>query len=810
MFKNYLRVALRNLWKFRVFSFINIFGLALSLSVCLLVISMFFEQKHNDSYHRFKDRIYRVITYSQRNNETATSPLPLAEALKQYQGVEKTTRIVHGFGGDAIYNQKAIPVFGYYADPDFFEIFDFELQDGNPATALQAPFSVIISEKMATKLFGNENPLGKVFSFEERGLDQYGINVGMQKGVSYGNFTITGVIKDPPYKSHIPLDIFMSYATYQSLGQQGIIKVDEGNWQNIYFNYTYVLLKNGFSEDDFKNSLNSLAHAQYAQLDEHHNKIHFGVQPLTKISPGTFINNALKLQIPLVVYYFLGILGFMIMLMAGANYTNLSIARSLERAKEVGVRKVNGASRKNLLIQFLSESVLLSLIALTLGVLFLYALKPAFNNLWVNRYLHFEFSDDIGVYVIFIAFGILVGVIAGFYPSLYISNYSPIQIFRIFKINKQSGLSIRKVLITLQFTLSLIFVISTLLFYHQVRHYLNFEYGFNQENLVYVDLQGQDYQIVAQEYSKLPDVVDISGCWFPPSSGVSIGINVKREEQDDYININTMAVTPNFIENHGINFIAGSTFGLDNPKGEVVLNQKTVSALGFQNSHQALGQTVVVRDNDKTYAATITGIVEDFHYELLMRDIYPLMLHYIPENIKYANIKIIPTDISNTLGSMKKVWNSIDPVHPYEASFLSDQLNKSMLFFQDILKIIGFMTFLSLVIASLGLLGIALIISESQIKQIAIRKILGANSWQIMIQLFKGLLTLMIIAVILAIPIAYFGNNLWLQNLANRVNFSAGIVLSGVILIFIPAMVIIVTQTIRTSFSNPVNSLRNE
>lgn len=819
MIKNYIKIALRNLLRHKFFSLINIFGLAAGMSICLLIISMLMEQKSFDQFHANKDRIYRINTDRHPDKITATSPELLAGELTKYAAVAQTTRLKRGFGGDATYNQTIIPILGFFADDNFLEVFDFPLKYGNPKTALSAPFSILLSQETAEKLFGQENPVGKTIAFAERGLEAFGNSLGAQQGKSYGDFTVTGVLEKNSSKSHIPLEAFMSFSTRRALVQQGIWSENEEKWSDVHSAYTYALLNEGYSETDFSTLLNQIAQREFSQLEKNYHPFRFVPQALTKITPGPLISNSLGAELPVEAYYFLGILALLVMITAAFNYTNLSVARSLTRAKEVGVRKVSGAFRYHLFVQFMGESIIVALIALGAGIVFFQILKTGFVNLWVNQYLNFELPEHPSLYLYFLVFGVAVGIMAGLYPALYISRYSPLQVLKNFRLVRPGGLNMRKVLITLQFTLSLIFVLSALIFYKQLDHYLHLEYGFSEENMLNVELQGQDFELVANRFSQVNTVEEISGCWFNPASGVMMGTNVKRTEEAEAIHLNYMIVTPNYFENHEIPLVAGRSFAMENaagrhsagrhPASEVVINEKAAQLLGFANPQEAVSTTLMLPEFGED-GASIAGVVRDFQDGIALQEIHPLVLYYDPTRIKIANIRILPTDIRQTLSSLEESWAAIDPMHLMEAKFLEDQLNTSMRAFVDILKVFGFLTFLAVSIACLGLLGMAVFTAESRIKEVGIRKVLGASVIQLILLLSKGFLQLLLLAVLIAVPLTYFINNLWMQNFANRIELGAGIFLSGVVIMLVLGLVIIVSQTFNAARSNPVESLKDE
>ena len=431
MFKNYFKVGIRNILKYKVFSFINVFGLAIAMSVCMLIILMLTDQNRYDAFHKKKARVYRIVSdYEGSRQPYATSPYPLASTLKSdYSIIEAATTLMPGVGGDVTYGQRIADMRGYFADPAFFNVFSFELEKGDARSALQHPNAIIISQELANQLFGDENPLGKTVEFADRKLPFPLEFAGHgSPAVSWGSFTITGVMDEAKYKSHLRFDVLVSSSSLPALYAAMKIEDLTNNWKYFYCAYTYVLLKENRNKKDLSDALNDLVARKYPdpQPEESTKGFKLAAQNLQDIQLG-LAGNDTNTRLPLFGYYFLAFLATVIMISACLNYTNLSIARALTRAKEIGVRKVTGANRKNLLLQFLSESIITALLALVMAIVLLLFIAPAFKGLWVNQYLNFELPSTPFVYFVFLCFALGIGIIAGIYPAVYLSKYQPIQ-----------------------------------------------------------------------------------------------------------------------------------------------------------------------------------------------------------------------------------------------------------------------------------------------------------------------------------------------------------------------------------------------
>ncbi|MEO8860290.1 MAG: ABC transporter permease, partial [Ginsengibacter sp.] len=414
MFKNYLKTAWRNLAKYKAFSFINIFGLSVAMSVCMLMILMLSDQLSYDNFQKNKERIYRLATTPlNRTNLRATIPFPVAGKLAQdFPAVEDAVFLRRGFGGDAVYNMRYAEVKGYFSTPSFFKVFSYDLEAGNAATALQKPGSIVISHKAAEKLFGKQDPVGKTIRFSDRGLNEW-TDEGTRP-VDWGLFTITGVFADHGYKSHLQFDAIMSASTLDRLYAENKIEDLSGDWSNDYGTFAYVLLRKTASEKDLKQALDQITLQHFKdnknpQVKE--SRLTF--QPLTRINPGPIISNSPTNTLPLFVYYILGGLVLVILLTSCLNYTSLSVARSVTRSGEIGLRKVIGAHRKDLIIQFLCETMLTVFLSLLLANGFLFILKNAFLHLWINKYLKFDLHFNVYVYIAFVVFSLLISFISG-------------------------------------------------------------------------------------------------------------------------------------------------------------------------------------------------------------------------------------------------------------------------------------------------------------------------------------------------------------------------------------------------------------
>lgn len=812
MLLNYLKVALRNIRKYKAFSFINVFGLAAAMSICMLILLMLADQQSYDQFNVNRNNTYRILCDKpDLRHPYATSPFPLATKLKtEIPAVKDATCLLMGVGGDAQYNQQTTALRGYFADTSFFNIFSFELAEGSPDDALKAPNSIVLSAGAARRLFKNEDPIGKTIAFSDRQMTIFAGSTESGKPVSWGRFTITGVIADKGYKSHLQFDALMSQSSIPVLIAGKLMGDPANDWQNYFHAFTYALLKPGKTGKDLNASIETLAAATYSGLPGMKD-FKMTAQKLTMISPGLILGNEPVIALPRVVYYFLSVLAFVIMLSACLNYTNLSIARALTRAKEIGIRKVNGAGRKNIVFQFLAESVLTALAALVMASLFLLLIRFAFLHLWVNQYLHFSLDSQPEIYWQFALFALLIGLVSGIYPALYLSGFQPVRVLRNFSGMRPGKLGMRKVLSVSQFVISLIFIISSILIFNQSMHFLKFNFEFNSKNIVNIDLQGNDYKSVSAALSSIAGVEKVSACDYLPATGRSEGTSIRKEgSKDEYQNVNVLQVDENFVNNLQLKLLAGKNLEANTAPGYYVLvNEAAVKALGSRFPADIVGVTLRSKYNDSV-SMKVAGVVKNFHMNLDHDEILPLILQYQPGLFKYLNVRLASGNPGETVAKMERKWKQIDPTHSFRYQYFDDQLAATSQGFFDIVTILGFMAFLAVSIACLGLLGMATYTTERRLKEVGIRKILGANNSGIVLLLSQSFIRVLIWAISIAAPLSYILNTLWLRKFPNRVAFGLGTILSGTGILLLLGLVTIGSQTLRAARRNPVNALRTE
>jgi putative ABC transport system permease protein len=807
MIRNYFVVALRNLKKNKLFSAINIFGLAISMSVCLGIIMLVADQLTYDRHNSKRDRVFRVNTrYLDAHglpagNDYSTAPLPVASTLlEEYTNVEKAVRIRRGFGNGWIeFDQDvSIPLAGFFADPDALDVFELKLKHGDPASALSNPFSVVVTEKAAKKLFtDHENPVGKT------------VKVG-----DLGEYTVTGVIEENGAKSHIVFEALASFSTINSLIAQGKMTQNDIEWENFTGGWVYVLLKEPGSVLSVEKNLQAIANTRrpgkHMGTDER--KYGFYLQNLCSITPGPFINNAIGPFMPKVFVYFFGGLALIVMLTSCFNYTNLSIARSLNRAKEIGVRKVNGAGSRHIFVQFLSESIILSLIALLVAVGLLVVVKPFLLNLRFAQILKWDLEANYTVYGVFILFSIIVGTMAGFFPAVVLSRFEILKVLkkgaslRVF-----SRINLRKSLIVCQLSLSLVFIISVVLLYDQLNLFMRADHGFAMNDKYNVRLNGSSFQALKQELSKYPNLISISGSSHVPATGMTRTQAFKHELIDnEALSMDYFDVEENYLENMSIRLIAGAVFDPrhSSVKDKLLINEVAVQKLNLKSPHDAVGKILFDAQDSSRYE--VIGVVENYNHQVLVDKIDPMALRFNPEGLEILQVKY-SGPAADALMTIEAGWKKVNPSQRSDVKFFEDEVKGFYnTVFSDFVSIIGVISFMAIVISCLGLLGMATYSTEVRMKEISIRKVLGSSSSTIVFLLSKSFLVLLAVAISIATPLAFMVNNLWLQHVAYRASFGIQTIAIGVSILTVLGLLTIGSQTFKAAFANPAKALRSE
>jgi len=799
MFRNYFKTSIRSIARNKLFSAINIFGLAVSMSVCLLMITMYSEVKNYDSFHKDVDNLYRINSFQQyMERDTyryASTSLALGNRMKEeVPGIESITLIRRGgVGGDAKVGDNIFPVDALLADEQFFDVLTFEVLRGNAKEALLNPNSIVLTDETAEKLFNDKDPLDQTL---EMGDEMY---------------TVTAVIKKPPFNSHMKFQALVSLSTF--IQEMESDPDNSGNWKSfgsIWQNYIYFRPEEGISTDDIQARLDIICQEESEQME--YTAISTTIEPISKIMTGeSNMSNQIGGSMGSEVLLVLAGLSFIVILSAGFNYTNLSIARSLRRSKEVGVRKVVGAKKGQIFSQFMVEATLISLSALVLSYFIFLLIKPLFIgiNYEIESILRLEVNGILVVY--FILFAVFVGMLAGFLPALFLSRLKAISILKTSANTKLfSRIALRKSLLVIQFTLSLIFIIAATIADRQFRYALNYDLGFTTENVLNVQLAGNDPKEMAAIFERVPEVKGISKSAFVLSVGSTWGTQMFTEDKLDSATVYYLSIDHNYIPLMNHKLLAGTNFpAKDKVEKEesIILNETALKRFNLGTPEEAIGKIVEFDDQD----LIISGVVEDFNNQTIQSEIRQFAFRHQPQKAGVLNLKLATTDVVATRNKLKEAWEEYDKVHEFNASFYEDRIEDAYAMFSILFKIVGFLAFLTICIATLGLLGMGIYTAETRLKEISVRKVLGATEASLVKLLSKSFMWLLILAAAIAIPVTYFiFDSLILAGQVNKAPIGIFELSIGVIIIFAIGFMTIGSQTWKAAKANPANTLRNE
>jgi len=812
MLKNYLKVAFRNLTRNKVFSIINIFGLSIGLTTCLLILLYIVSESGYDRQFKDANLIYRVASAGNTVNNSdvkgwAAAPAPLSGAMKaEMPEVAQSTRLLKFPMADKFLltvsagrdKKQFYEPNGYYVDSTFFQVFSYNFQYGN-AAALKTPNSVVLSATLAKKLFGDENPVGHPITI----------------GQPYGNYeyTITGVFRDQDWKSHIPAHFFLSMRN----GDVGTWVARSTDWATSSIFHTYVKLKAPTDLIAFQKKLNAAMDVHSAaDLKAFGVQRQFFLQPVTSIylhSKAGYevgpIGNATTL-------YILGCIAAFILIIACINFMNLSTARSAKRAKEVGVRKVLGAEKRSLIYQFLGESIMLSVFALLLAIALTRTLLPLFSQL-VQRPLSLLVEPSIWIGIS--ALTLLTGIISGLYPAFYLSSFRPITVLKGKLLNNFSAVAIRKGLIVFQFTISIGLVSGAIIIARQLNFLGNRSLGFKKEQQLVLSLQNAqaagNYTALKNELSKLSTVQSVTGgSTYPGINNINdLLFYAEGKTVHDVIDINMVATEDDYLKTLGLKLLGGREFtkGSTADSNSIILNETALKQLGY-DPRTAIGRKIFFEFRGKHGMLQIVGIVRDYNFESLYKPIQAMgFTNILSDNHHSYLIASLNTDnYTAVLNKVEAAWKRLNPAVPFNYSFIDKDFQANYEKDQRSSSIVGYFTIVTILIACLGLFGLSVFSAEQRTREIGIRKVLGASVSNITLLLSRDFLGLVCIAILISTPLAWFAMHRWLESFAYQVDIGWWLFpLSGLLAIAI-AWLTVSFQAVRTAFTNPVTALRSE
>ena len=813
MFRNYLKIAWRNLVSNKLFSSVNIVGLAISMSVGLLLIAFVVDLRSYDRFHKNSERIYRITNVltangkqgqSRSNGKFATTSIKTGKLIREkVTGIADVAILRSDFSQDVKVGSRILPIKGYWADPAVFRVFTFPMLEGNPETALKDPYSVVLTETAAKKLFGNQSALGKTITSNTLA------------------YQVTGVMKDVPFFSHITFDVLVSLSTAEQLNKND---KDFYNWTSMSSHYVYLLLPPTVDLTSIQLQLDALAKEE--NLAAANTKIQLELLPLHKIVVGENLSRSeggpgsVGPHMPPVVLWMLGGLALVVVLSACFNYTNLSMARAMRRFKEVGLRKAIGAGKSQVWQQFLAEAIMISLAALLLSYFIFLVLRPQLINLApeMQRTVRLDLTPTMAI--TFIIFAVTVGVIAGFLPALFFSKVSAISALRNVSVVKAyKYLTIRQFLVVIQYTFTLIFITTTAVGYVQYKNILAFDLGFNTENILNIDMQGNRPDALLKELSEMPEVTALSRSLIVTSVGNAWGGYVNYDDSRDSALVLTNNVDENYLALHEYKLIAGGNFRARpttaQAVSEVIVNEQFVKRfnISINDPEKAIGKEITFSNvNIHGRRMTIVGVMKDVHYGKVDNLIEPVaFMFWTPGDRAIINAKIQSPTMPTTMAKIESAWKKIDAVHPFQAKFFDEEIEDAYSEFSTMIKIIGFLSFLAISIASMGLFGMVVFTTETRLKEIGIRKVMGASAGTLVYLLSRSFLLQLSIAALIALPVTYlFFENVVLTNFPYHTPVRVAELFVGLLSVLLIAFTMIGSQTMKAALENPVKSLRSE
>ncbi len=801
MLKNYFKVAIRNLNRNRVYAFINILGLALGLTVTILVFMFVKDETSYDKHWSGSDRIYRTGIKADmmgQKMDAPVSPSPMSQALRtEFNDIETATRlqtvnqeILMRHEQTKVYIQK-----GVYADSTFFSVFDYEFVHGNPETALNEPNALVLTEESARKLFGDENAMGGIVNYDNR-----------------RDYIVKGIVKQPKSHSHFEFDMFMAQNDVQNI------------WISNNF-YTYFKLKEGADLPAFEKEMKAnflkkiepnvetFLKVTIEEFMKQGNSFEYQIQPLQSIHLHSHKDWEIQQNGNIIyVYVFIGI-ALLVILIAGINFMNLSTARSGKRAKEVGVRKVSGASRQMLIFQFLTESIIQSFIALFLAYILVELFLPGFNNVMgTDLYL---FNDYLGQTIFFsVLVALFYGLFAGSYPAFFLSGFQPVSVLKGDLTKTKKGAMLRKSLVVTQFAASIILIIGMIIIFQQISYLHNKDIGFKGDQVLIVPIQTdqmtENFRNYKDIFLKNSQVLSVSRASYFPGDTPNQNMFV-LEGTEEQLPLWNMEVDFDFFKTLDVELVEGRTFDIEKDNDSIpsfILNETAVRNLNIENAVGKRMGNYYNQQGDLRYG-NIIGIVKDFHIEGFDQPIRPMILS-ISNQVWFTAFKISSENMNTTIAYIEDEWNKLEPSHPFRYTFLDEKFGAMFKQQESFGTMFLYLTILAIIISAMGLYGLASYTAEQRTKEIGVRKVLGASVGQIMHMLNKDFIKLVLIANIFAWPISYLLAKDWLSNFSYQIDMPILPFVFATLMALIIALITVSTQSYLAANSDPVDALKYE
>ena len=798
MFKNYLNIALRNMRRHKVFTSINLIGLVIGITSFMLIMIWVAYEMSFDDFNEKKDRIHRLCVDLEAGSHMVypMSMPSAAQLLKtEFPEIENIARLEAPTRASIKIGEQTFIESGVcHGDNSLFEIFTFPFSAGNLDIALLEPYSVVISQSMAKKYFENNEPIGK--TIEINGSEPY---------------TITGVIEDIPQNSHFRFDIMGSFETLYAQNEQVM-----ANWFHIQF-FTYLLLA--------ENTDQSSVEAKFSQFIEKHigellstygASLKFFLQPLTEIHLHSELAGDIAPQADIKYLYLFILIAVSVLLISCINFINLSTANSASRAKEIGMRKIVGSGRLKIIIQFLMESIVLSFIAMILTVWIIELIRPNFSNLFGTN-VDLGFISLTSIILLLMIFPIFVGILAGSYPAFYLSKLSSVNIIKsgFFRAGNKSHL--RSILVIIQFSVSIILVISTITIFNQINFMKYSNSGFKEDSMIIIPgvrsiLQNRSIDTLKNLLSQIPEIEDVGFSSLFPGRGIQKAIMYPEGFSEDQPQMGEkLFIGSNYIPTLEIEILKGRNFSKEfttDPQESVIINETAAKQFYWD---EPIGKTFSFKTQDgELHKMSVVGMVKDFHSTSLHSKIEPMIIYNSIDRTNYMTLKISSNNISSTIEKLKKQIKIFSPDHALKYYFLDETLDSMYRRDQQTGKLALYFSALTILLSCLGLLGLTTFLVQNRTKEIGIRKVMGASVLGITFLLVKEFCKWIMISVVIAWPISYYVMTKWLQSFAYRTEIGISVfVISGCFALII-AVITVSSQTIKTAVSNPVDALKYE
>jgi putative ABC transport system permease protein len=817
MFKNYLKIAFRNLLKNKSYTFINIFGLAMGIACCVLILLFVRDELSYDRFHEKGEGIYRVFTemnFPGKELSIATTPPPMAPALlEDFPEIVSAVRFRQAAKTLLSYDEKRYyenEVF--FADSSLFRMMNFPLLKGDPKNALANPFSMVITEETARRYFGGSDPMGKIIRYENK-----------------YDFIITGILKNIPPNSHIRFDFLGSYASLSEIEDENF-----NIWHRITDVFTYILVPEKFSPAELEKKFPGMVKKYMGNVGENiADMIKFHLQPLGDIHLHSDLGNEIADNGSAAYVYIFATIAVSVLLIACINFMNLATARAMDRAKEVGMRKVLGAYRLQLVKQFLGESVLMAFLALILAGCMVELVLPFFNGI-SGKSLAIDYGSDVMMLLILPGIALLTGLLSGSYPALVLSGYKPVLVLKGASLHtlmsgKGEGLwrlNLRRLLVAFQFAISIALIAGSVIIYNQLEYFKNRPVGFDREQIVVIPVRDPGfagrYEIFKSQLNQNPGVINASAVAATPGKNqASMGTFViEGESGEEEIQMFYLPADYDFLRTFSIELIAGrdfsKEFGSDATEA-FILNESAVKRFGWRLNDSGESGTNEVDSpigkklrRGKTREGRVVGVVKDFNMFSLQEKIEPFVFFIDPALFQFLAVKISSQNVSAILNALEENWRGFYPDEPFEYSFVDEDFESHYRSEEKFSEIFLSFTILAILIACLGLFGLVSFTVQKAAKEIGVRKVLGASVSNIVVLMSKDFVGLVVLANVIAWPVAYYAMNTWLEDFAFRIQIGIDIfLLAGGLALFI-ALLTVSWQAVRAALANPVESLRYE